>query len=195
MGDGGSDHRRESFWSLGHHWITAIAALIVALVGVAAFLRPPGIPQPAGPSPDGGSVTASPSDGVEPGEAVEELPASPTTAQGSCAHHSTGPPIAKISSDWQPMRGETERSSGNFSLSALPPETTQLCWEIQDPSSESIRFDVQRDRALQPDPTVYIGVVDGSLTPATPSPDVYIANPTTAEARGFTVTVYAVAAS
>lgn len=194
MGTAGSDHRRESFWSSGHQWVTAIAALITALVGVAAFLGPVSL-QPPGPSSDGRHVTPFPSDDVEPEVPDEEPPASPTTAQGSCAQHSTTPPIAEISSDWQPLPGETERSSDNFSLSAIPPGTTQLCWEVQGPSSASVRFDVQRHRALQPDPVVYAGVVDGSLTPATPSPDVYIANPTAAEARGFTVAVYAVAAS
>ena len=181
-GDGGSDHRRESFWSSGHLWITAIAALITALVAAAAFLRPPGSSQPAGPRSDGGPATSSPIDDIEPGE-----------PQGSCAEYSTGPPIAEISSDWQPLPGETERSSGNFSLLAVPQGTTQLCWEVQSPNSASVRFDVQRDRALESDPVVYAGVVDGSLTPATPSPDVYIANPTAAEAQGFTIAVYAVA--
>ena len=59
-GDGGSDHRRESFWSSGHLWITAIAALITALVAAAAFLRPPESSQPAGPRFDGGHATSSP---------------------------------------------------------------------------------------------------------------------------------------
>jgi len=96
-------------------------------------------------------------------------------------------PIATVTSEGQPQHGQSHRSSGNFSTQTSSPPA-QLQWFVTDNGqSGSITFDVMEDRSRLPDPTVFSGLKNGSVTAYYSSRGLYIANPANTGGASFIV--------
>lgn len=100
-------------------------------------------------------------------------------------------PIAAVTSNGTPQPGQSHRSSGNFSLENVPPGVTRIQWFVTDNSNAGqIVFDVMEDKSLWPDPTIWKGLHNGSVTDLQTSRSFYIANPANTGGNTFTVQVW-----
>jgi hypothetical protein len=100
-------------------------------------------------------------------------------------------PIATVTSAGAPQPGQSHRSSGNFSLENAPPGTTRIQWFVTDNSNGSqITFDVMEDKSLWPDPTIWSGLRNGSVTSLKTSRSFYIANPANTGGNTFSVQIW-----
>jgi len=89
---------------------------------------------------------------------------------------------ATITSDPNPQKGQTHRSSDNFSTDGCG--SVSIRWSCPD----GIIFDVMEDVSLRTDPVIHASLTNGSVTPNDHSRSLYIANPRNA-AGNFVVSV------
>ncbi|AFU17417.1 Phosphatidylinositol-specific phospholipase (plasmid) [Bacillus thuringiensis MC28] len=102
--------------------------------------------------------------------------------------------ISQISSESNPLSGEKNRSSQNFSINNLPKGTMGLKWIIEPTekdNSSNISFNVMVDVPLGLDRVSWSNISNESRTAATPNSKYYIANPSGAKDK-FTVKIYAI---
>lgn len=101
--------------------------------------------------------------------------------------------IASITSGPAPQKGQSHRSSGNFAVETIPPNTTALLWTISgNPNADRITFNVMKDISVGKDPTVFPDVSNGHKTKLETARSFYIADPRQANGKDFTVTVSAI---
>jgi hypothetical protein len=96
-------------------------------------------------------------------------------------------PLASVTSEGQPQQGQKHRSSGNFSTQTSNPPQKVQWWITDNSQSSSITFDVMEDKSLAPDPTIYAGLKNGSVTSYYSSRSLYIANPKNTGGNSFGV--------
>ncbi|MEB4819467.1 phosphatidylinositol phosphodiesterase, partial [Bacillus thuringiensis] len=102
--------------------------------------------------------------------------------------------ISQISSESNPLSGEKNRSSQNFSINNLPKGTMGLKWIIEPTekdNSSNISFNIMVDVPLGLDRVSWSNISNESRTAATPNSKYYIANPSGAKDK-FTVKIYAI---
>lgn len=89
--------------------------------------------------------------------------------------------ITAVTSAPTPLPGQKNRSSGNFSVRTVPPNTKSLLWRVfQDgtPNTDII-FDIKIDRSARRDPYLFTRLKHGSITHISfdRKHSIYIANP------------------
>ncbi|OUB84382.1 phosphatidylinositol-specific phospholipase C [Bacillus wiedmannii] len=102
--------------------------------------------------------------------------------------------ISQISSESNPLSGQKNRSSQNFSIMNLPTGTKGLKWVIEptEKGNDSvISFNVMVDVPLGSDSVRWRNLSNGSRTEAYTNAKYYIANPNGATSK-FTVKIYAI---
>jgi len=111
--------------------------------------------------------------------------------------------VGTVTSQGQPQKGQTQRSSNNFPNFDIPSGTSNLEWSVsvQGGDINSLRFDVMQDVSLGHDPTLLSNVAAGETAPVKTGGGTfesggsyYIANPKDISTGGwygdsFTVTV------
>jgi len=99
-------------------------------------------------------------------------------------------PIAAVTSEGTPEKGQEHRSSGDFSTET-PDEPQQLQWFVSG-NTNPVEFDVMKDNSLRPDSCVWSSLTNGSITSYESSRSYYIANPvnTGNPPESFVVTVW-----
>ena len=91
-------------------------------------------------------------------------------------------PCASVTSEPQPQKGQSHRSSGNFSTEEC--SGNKLQWSCP----PGISFDVMQDKSAAHDPTIFEGVTNGTVTDMYQARSLYVANPRHASAN-FEVSV------
>ena len=105
--------------------------------------------------------------------------------------------IGAVISAPNPLRGQKNRSSGNFNVQTVPSYANALLWEVYENGSPNpkILFDVKADRSMRSDPYLGGNLRHGAVTGVSPYNQyrsIYIANPS--EAGGnFQVVVRGIA--
>lgn len=102
-------------------------------------------------------------------------------------------PVGSVISSPTPQPGQSNRSSGNFSLQEVPDGVQTLIWELtNNPNVSGISFNVMEDNSWGIDPTIFKDLHNASSSGVNRARSLYIANPNGAGTQDFTVTIYAV---
>ncbi len=99
--------------------------------------------------------------------------------------------VASIRSDGNPLPGQDNRSSENFTIDNIPPYATRLEWRIVDGPANAT-FDVMKDNRFWVDETIFYDLGHGSITEIQTGDHFYIARPKNTDGNPFTVEVYAI---
>ena len=99
--------------------------------------------------------------------------------------------VATIRSEGQPLPGQDNRSSENFTIDNIPSYATKLEWRIVD-GPVNATFDVMKDNSFWVDDTIFYDLGNGSITEIETGDRFYIARPENTEGQSFTVEVYAI---